>query len=170
MIDYFVQLHGIQVADTITTFQRFTGDGTGNKVVLKNYKRMPMVTDEGGVIAISAGDSCEDLGPDDVKTVAPSSGNAIGHALAFAIPVALSATGIPGYAAAALGFLSLGAIGKFPLTEAQPGFVDETTACNLVPIEVEIYVDASVNELVMRGAQSGDFEACPPESRFITAK
>lgn len=160
--------------DADTSGDRFTGDGGGNKIVLKNYKRVPMVSNQGDFIAITAGDSCEDVqGPDDAKTIAPSGGNTLGHALALAIPVALTATGIPGYASAALGFLSLGSIGRFPLAVAQTDslkplddFVDESTACNQVPITVDIYVDETVNELVMRDAQSGDFEICPPESTF----
>jgi hypothetical protein len=136
----------------------------GNKVVFKNFERTPIVSDEGGVLEVSVGMSCDPDAPDNsFKTNAPSAGNSVGHALAFAIPVALSATGVPAFAAAALGLASLGAIGKIPFAEAQVG----VEACNLVPIEVEIYVDATVNSLVMQGAQSGDFEACPPESKCV---
>jgi hypothetical protein len=136
----------------------------GNKVVFKNYERAPIVSNEAGVLEVSVGKFCDPDAPDNsFKTSAPSAGNSVGHALAFVIPVALSATGVPAIAAAALGLASLGAIGKIPFAEAQV----DVEACNLVPIEVEIYVDETVNSLVMQGAQSGDFEACPPESKHV---
>jgi hypothetical protein len=42
---------------------------------------------------------------------------------------------------------------------------DVIAECELVPIEVEIYVDAMVDEIVQMEYQTGEFEMCPPESR-----
>jgi len=40
------------------------------------------------------------------------------------------------------------------------------SACDLVPIEVEIYVDITANELVMQEVKSGDYDVCPPETLY----
>ncbi|KAL3941693.1 MAG: hypothetical protein SGARI_000515, partial [Bacillariaceae sp.] len=42
---------------------------------------------------------------------------------------------------------------------------DVIAECDLVPIEVEIYVDAMADEIVQAQYQTGEFEACPAESK-----
>jgi len=57
------------------------------------------------------------------------------------------------------------------LTSSAPygAFAQADTGCAIPdPIEVDIYVDstATVNDLVMMDAQSGDYEVCPPETLY----
>ena len=43
---------------------------------------------------------------------------------------------------------------------------DVVSECDLVPIEVEIYVDAMADEIVQMEYKTGEFEVCPPESKY----
>ena len=38
--------------------------------------------------------------------------------------------------------------------------------CSSVPIEVDIYVDAMVEEIVNKMYKAGEYDYCPPESKY----
>jgi hypothetical protein len=140
-----------------------TSTGESNKVVLRGFSREPMVVMEGGVLTVSAGEPCDGSAPtaDDsagVPTTGTSSASAAFAFLNFGLPIFLGRGVSSGVGSALLTTLALSA--SAPFAGAQ-----ETAACESVPIEVDIYVGGAANELVMREAQSGDFEVCPPESK-----
>lgn len=134
---------------------------------------MPIVEEkEGGVLSVSAGDLCETV-PSEGTKEPDSSTTSFTTALALALPVLVGRnSGLSGYTVAGLGLATWGAFSSPSFAQAQAldgGGSDAVDACDVVPIDVEIYVaatSASSDELVMREYNSGDFEICPPESKF----
>lgn len=115
--------------------------------MLKEFDREPIVNVNDGVISVSAGATCED------STAAPMDS------------AAMLAVGLPFL----FGHSTAGVIGSSLMGLALMGRssnAQSTSECEIVPIEVDIYVDAMADEIVMRDAQSGDFEVCPPESTY----
>jgi hypothetical protein len=46
-------------------------------------------------------------------------------------------------------------------------YADDTTAeCSVVPVDVEIYVDVMIEDLVNMKYKAGKYEECPPESKY----
>jgi hypothetical protein len=131
----------------------FTNYGLGNKIVLKGYEVMPMVASEVGSMTVSAGEACDGAAPN------PTSTSSAARFLGFALPFLLGTTSGGVGSGIALG-LAGGMLGQ-AMVDAQT-----TQECELAPIAVDIYIDASSDEIVMRAAQSGDFEMCPPESLY----
>jgi hypothetical protein len=127
--------------------------GLGNKIILKGYERMPVIASEVGSMMVTAGEACEDAV---VPTKSTSSATRL---LGFALPFLLGSTS--GGVGSGLAFGLAGGLLGHAMVDAQ-----STQECELAPIEVDIYVDASSDEIIMRTVQSGDFEICPPESMY----
>jgi hypothetical protein len=115
----------------------------GNKIVLKGFTKTPLVEIVDDVVTISAGEPCE---------ASPLVGSAAYMAMGLPFVFGRSTTGV-------LGSTLIG------MTLMSQSVKAQSSECSIVPIEVEIYVDASSDEIVMRQAKSGDFEVCPPESK-----
>jgi hypothetical protein len=128
--------------------------GMGNKIILKGYRKMPMIATEVGSMMVSAGEPCGD----EVKPEGEATSSAT-RILRFALPFLLGTTS--GGISSGLAFGLAGGLLGHAMVNAQT-----TAECELAPIEVDIYVDASSDEIVMRSVQSGDFEICPPESFY----
>ena len=135
--------------------------GMGNKIVLKGFERMPMVSTEGTSMTVTAGDFCSTVTTGG-ETKAPTGTGPTSSAtrlLGLTLPLLFGKTGTVLGSNIALAMAS-GFLGNALMASAQT-----TSECELAPIEVNIYVDASSDEIVMRSSQSGDFEICPPESK-----
>jgi hypothetical protein len=136
--------------------------GAGNKVVLKGYGKMPMIDYFGSSLSVAAGVGCEGVdvpGTEDIEepsSAATTLNQVIGVTLPFLFGSSLHLPTAAVAVAMATGFLS-----ACPFASAQ---VSVTTECQLAPIDVEIYIDATSDEIVMQNAKSGDFEVCPPET------
>ena len=131
--------------------------GIENKVVLKSYSKDPVLSVEDDVLIITAGDDCdgvvvEPIG-EPVEVEDSSAARGMVPLIAAAIPLVAGA-GWPAVVAAAFAT-------QFTMTQAQTAL-----ECQLTPIEVMVYVGSEADEIVMREAQSGDFEVCPPESLY----
>jgi hypothetical protein len=139
-----------------------------NKVVFKNYDRELMLEVRGSVLSVTAGALCDEGSPPGGVDPSedPSEGSSARAGLAssvvgFAAPFALGLSmGLPVPLAVAASTVG-GLLNNVPRAEAQ-----FTSECDLVLIEVDIYVGDMANEIVMREAQSGNFEVCPPESLY----
>jgi hypothetical protein len=145
----------------------FTNTGGGNKVVLKGYGKMPMLDYVGNSLSVAAGVGCETSGVDvpgtGTGTEEPSSAaTTLNQVIGFTLPFLFgSSVRLPTATVAVA--MATGLLSASPFASAQ---VSVTTECQLAPINVEIYIDASSDEIVMRNAQSGDFEVCPPETLY----
>jgi hypothetical protein len=152
--------------------------GEGSKVVFKNYSAAPVVEMNDGLMTVTVGESCGagTMDGDDANAGDGSSATRrllmnyglpllLGQVTASALSIS-SSTMIPGVTLAAAGLLSLSHSSSSTSSSSSSFMVQaQTTAeCDAVPIEVEIYLDATSDEIVMRNSQSGDFEVCPPES------
>ena len=128
--------------------------GMGNKVILKGYDKMPMIETEFGQVTVSAGEACDSIAKPEGEATSSAS-KLLGLALPFLLGTSSGGIG------SGLAFgLASGLLGH-AIVDAQT-----TSECDVVPIEVDIYVDATADEIVMRSVQSGDFEICPPESFY----
>jgi hypothetical protein len=134
-------------------------------VVLKGYGKKPILFYAGTSLSVAAGVGCETSGVDvpDTDTEEPSSAattlnQVIGITLPFLFGSSLHLPTATVAVAMATGFL-----GAIPFASAQSSV---TTFCQLAPIDVEIYIDATSDEIVMQNSKSGDFEVCPPESLY----
>jgi hypothetical protein len=124
----------------------------GNKIVLKGFSTEPVVSIVDGVVTVSAGEPCDGTAP--TSPTAPTAPTESAAYMAMGLPFLFgrSAAGVLGSSLVGMTLLGRGASAQ-------------TAACQIAPIEVDIYVDASSDEIVMREAQSGNFEVCPPESK-----
>jgi hypothetical protein len=134
--------------------------GVGNKIVLKNYANQPVITETATSIEIAQGEGCGGGtgGSTDPSEDPPSAAT---RALAFGIPMLFgNMMGFsPMATAVAAGFTAF----------APTAFAQTTAECQSVPIEVEIYVDAMVEEIVNKMYQAGEYNPCPAESKFFLA-
>jgi hypothetical protein len=160
---------------TLATLRFTAMPGEGSYIKFFNYTAQPMVTLEGNVLTIKAGEACTTSGgpiqeteATAVPSMAPTKkvkdstagSGAFQKMAAISIPLLFGANAkLP---AATLAAVVASGIG-LPLATAQDVSV---TSCETATIEVEIYVGESIDELVMAEAQSGDFEICPPESLY----
>ena len=157
----------------VIAFLRISDPGMDSKVIFKNYARMPMLTtNPDGVVSVVAGDACDSLSvvdsdpPSDVEEGSASS--KVSKVLSVLLPVALgNMAGLPGTLSAGLGLVAFGASDLMQVSAQDVGDIG-VEACDIVPIDVEIYVGTTSDEIVMREFQSGDFETCPPESKLAT--
>lgn len=126
----------------------FTNTGQGNKIVLRGFEAQPVIEEIDDTIVIKAGSPCKETGTpaDDPTTPTAATSMAVGG-----LSMLLGRSAIP----MLMGLTFLG----------HSAYAQNAVECQLLPIQVEIYVDATVDELVMRDFQSGDFEVCPPESK-----
>lgn len=130
--------------------------GAGNKVVLSGYDVKPEVEVVGDVITVSAGDPCV---PDSGDP--PPDSSAIKQFLGLSVPLVFGHFAGPGSAlVSTLAFVTFSA-----------GFAQAQTAeCELVPIEVEIFVDSTgdgdPSDLIAMEMQTGQYNPCPPESTY----
>lgn len=133
-----------------------TNTGAGNKIVLKGFEREPIVNINDGVVTISAGEPCDptDGGSGDAPTDTPPEESSAMLAMGLPFLFGRSTASVIGSSLLGLSLMSRS-------THAQT-----TAECQIAPIEVEIYVDATADEIVMRESQSGNFETCPPESKY----
>ena len=142
--------HAIASFVLLRFLSSFVNEGQGNKIVLKNFSREPVVVETATYIEIKQGDPC------DADTDAPPS--AANQALAFGIPFVMGQVlGLPTTAVAFTAGMAAFGWG----VQAQA-----TSECASVPIEVEIYVEATVEEVVNKMYNAGTYEDCPPESKF----
>lgn len=156
----------LSFAGFLPNIERITNSGVGNKVIFKGFSKTPIVGMDDGVLTVSAGENCasdDTLDPPDnpdgeATSSAAKAVNFLGIALSF---LSGQSAGTSIVSAGAFAF-------AFSLLEfSQPVLADGTVSeCDLDPIEVEIYVDTTADEIVMREAKSGDFEVCPPESLY----
>jgi hypothetical protein len=130
--------------------------GIGNKIVLKGYGKMPMIETAVGQVTVTAGEACDSVAQPPADETTSSASKLLGFALPFLLGTTSGGIG----SGLALG-LAGGLLGH-AMVDAQT-----TSECDIVPIEVDIYVDASADEIVMRSVLSGDFEICPPESMYF---
>ena len=112
-----------------------------------------MLSQTNGKLVVSAGDSC--TAPVDTGSGASSLTTAAAMGVPLLFGGAARMPAVTMVAAAATGLLS-----TLPQANAQT-----VSECETATIEVEIYLDTTADEIVMREAQSGDFEVCPPESK-----
>lgn len=133
----------------------------GNKIVLKNFEREPVVVETETSIEIKQGDPCKDEGtPTDPSEPTDPSPSAASRALAFGIPLAMGQIfGLPTTAMALTAGVAAFGLGA----QAQ-----NTAECSSVPIEVDIYVDATVEEIVNKMYKAGEYNECPAESKSIS--
>lgn len=129
----------------------------GNKVVLKGFDSTPIIEEIDGSLVVKPGDPCGKAAPPGNETETEESMAAM--ATTFGLSFLF---GRHGY---------IGALGTTLLLTSFMGSstvsAQDAVECQLLPIEVEIYVDSlPVNEQVMKDFQSGDFEVCPPESTY----
>lgn len=144
--------------------------GVGNKIVLRGYGYEPIVNEaEDGTIQISTGQPCdgEEAGPlipdpedPQLGDAASSLTNYIGWGLAAMVGQKSALAGSTLALSMTVGFMSSAA----PTAMAQQEVV--IAECELAPIEVEIFVDAMADEIIQQQFQTGEFESCPPESKF----
>jgi hypothetical protein len=135
----------------------------GNKVVLKGYGKMPMVETVGSTLSVAAGNGCEEeTSGGDSPGTEESSATSLNQVIGFTLPF-LFGTSARLPAATVAVAMATGFLGASPFASAQ---VSVTTECQLAPIDVEIYIDATSDEIVMQNSKSGDFEVCPPESLY----
>jgi hypothetical protein len=143
----------------------FTNTGGGNKVVLKGYGKMPMIDYVGSSLSVAAGVGCEtpDVDVPGTDTEDPSSAaTTLNQVIGFTLPFLFgSSVRLPTATVAVA--MATGFLAASPMASAQ---VTTTTECQLAPIDVEIYIDATSNEIVMQNSQSGNFEVCPPETLY----
>ena len=144
-----------------------------------------MITTTDGIISVAAGDPCEEIDmpdssgtdttpeePEDPVTISKTpegeegalKSSAVRNFLGLSVPLLVGRSmGISsGVGSALMTTLALTS-SSTPWVHAQEMVASE---CEIVPIEVDIYVDSTADEIVMMGAQSGDFEVCPPESKL----
>ena len=149
---------------------------------------MPMITTTDGTISVAAGEPCEEIvlpdssgtdttpeepeEPDDSVTISKTpeeedgalKSSAVKNFLGLSVPLLFGRSmGISGGVGSALITTLALTSSSTPWVHAQEMVASE---CEIVPIEVDIYVDATADEIVMMEAQSGDFEVCPPESKL----
>jgi hypothetical protein len=136
------------------TNDSFTNMGMGNKIILKGYEKMPVIETEVGQVTVRAGEACDSVTVPEGEATSSAS-----KLLGFALPFLLGTTS--GGIGSGLAFGLAGGLLGHAMVDAQT-----TSECALVPIEVDIYVDATADEIVMRSVQGGDFEICPPESLY----
>jgi len=133
---------------------RIVNTGVGNKIVLKSFEFEPVIEYFGETMSVTAGASCAEVVP--VETEAPSSASKL---LNYApLLFGLRYGGVTGSISIAL---TAAFMGKSVMADKV-----SVLACDLVPIEVEIYVDTAVNDLVMKDVKSGSFDICPPETLY----
>lgn len=148
--------------------------GEGSYIKFHHYTAQPMITLDGTVLTVKAGEACEHSGSTGapatvsptmsptkkVKDPEPAGSGSFQKMAAFSIPLLFGANAkLP---AAALAAIVASGIG-LPLATAQDVSV---TSCDTATIEVDIYIGESIDQLVMAESQSGDFEICPPESLY----
>ena len=132
----------------------------GNKIVLKGYSVQPVVTETDSTIEIAQGEPC---GEGDGTDRAPSAATRMATAFGFPMFVTMMGTTTSP---------KMGAVAATAVTAAwmAPSAWAQTTAeCSSVPIEVEIYVDATVEEVVNKMYNAGEFDPCPAESKSRVA-
>jgi hypothetical protein len=135
----------------------------GNKVVLKGYGKMPMVETVGRVLSVAAGNGCEETKEVDSPGTDESSASSMNQVFGFTLPLLFGASARLPTATVVVAMAATGFLGASPFASAQ---VTVTTECQLTPIDVDIYIDATSDEIVMQNSKSGDFEVCPPESLY----
>ena len=124
----------------------------GNKVVLKGYTKKPTITTTDSKVIVAAGDDCNPEEPTDDGSSAFSN---LATMAGLSIPFLMGGAKIPAATIAAAGLMA-----------GMPAAQGQAVECASTAIEVEIYLDSTADEIVMRNAQSGDFETCPPESLY----
>jgi len=127
--------------------------------VFSGYKIKPEVSIIDGVMSVVAGDPCETGGGGGSEPGVESESGAFVKTAGLA--VALGMTGVPATTLAAAT-----AFGSFLMNAVPTSAQTTVEECELAPIEVAIYTEVTSDEIVMREAQSGDFEVCPPESLY----
>ena len=146
-----------------------------------------MITTTDGTISVAAGEPCEEMvmpdespevdkeveEPEDSVQISKTAegdevakSSAVKNFLGLSVPLLFGRSmGISGGVGSALiTTLALTSSSATPWAHAQDLGVE--SECEIVPIEVDIYVDTTADEIVMMEAQSGDFEVCPPESKY----
>lgn len=152
--------------------RRTLNTGVGNKIVLRGYDYQPTIEESmDGTLQVSLGEPCDSsvqTPPEDGAggvNPEPEGPNLGSGAAAKYLSWGLSAF-VGQKSAVAGSALALGLTAGFlPSATAQ----DVVSECDLAPIEVEIFVDAMADELVQMQYKTGDFEVCPPESKFYTS-
>eukprot|EP00934_Nitzschia_sp_Nitz4_P000700 Nitzschia sp. Nitz4//scaffold21_size171442//127911//130441//NITZ4_002182-RA/size171442-augustus-gene-0.207-mRNA-1//-1//CDS//3329542474//700//frame0 len=144
---------------------RTLNTGVGNKIILKNYEYEPVIQ-EGldGSLQISLGEPCDTDSETGSPTGSPTEGDNssaasyLGWGLASMFMGQKSAiAGSTLALAMAVGFMS-----SAPVAMAD----DVISSCELAPIEVEIYIDASSEEIVSIDQKAGQYMECPPETQW----
>jgi hypothetical protein len=162
--------------------KRVLNTGVGNKVILSGYDYEPVVamSEDGMVVRVSAGTPCGLTGPGDQPDGTTESGDdtedpttgggeeessssSATKLLSFGIPMVLGGQKT-GLVSAMTAFTMLSLSSSFlPQVVGQ----DIVSECELVPIEVEIYVDALADDIVNAAYKTGsEYEACPPETMY----
>ncbi len=140
--------------------------GVGNKIVLRGYQYDPIIAvGNDGVLQVSAGEPCDgNLPPLIPQPDSPNQGAS--SAASKYVNWGLASMFIGSKSALAGSTLAFGMmVGLLPSTFTVMAQSDVVSECDLAPIEVEIYVDTLVEELVQMEYKTGDFEICPPESK-----
>lgn len=124
---------------------RIVNTGVGNKVVLKNYGDYKLDIAQGdGFIEISRGEACD------------NSPSTAAMSMLFGAPMLFHKSGMSLMTTMAMGLALFG-----------PTAFADTAECSSVPIEVEIYVDAMVEDIVNKKFKAGEYNECSPESKSI---
>lgn len=128
----------------VSILYRIVNTGVGNKVVLKNYGDYELDIEQGdGFIEIARGDPCDN---------SPSAAAAM--SMFFGVPMLFQKGGMSLMTTMAMGLALFG-----------PTAFADTAECSSVPIEVEIYVDAMIEDIVNRKFKAGEYNECSPESK-----
>lgn len=149
--------------------------GVGNKVVLKGFAVEPVVEVADGVVTVTAGEPCEDL-VSITKSEPEEKSPIVDGETEFEFPSA-AAGGMKQFLGFSLPFLvgrssmTTGAalFTTLALTSSSAPFVGaQEAACDLAPIEVDIFMDteATPSDMVAMEAQTGQYNMCPPESTY----
>jgi hypothetical protein len=137
---------------------------------LRGYKYEPIVSEnEDGVLEVSVGEPCDGSGfapipdPDAPDLNESSSAASVSKLLGWGLAALVGRNNALAGSTLAMG-MTVGLLSSSaPTVVAQQE--DIIAECDLVPIEVEIYVDSMADELVQMEYQTGEFEICPPESK-----
>lgn len=109
-----------------------------------------------GTLVVTAGDPCD---PESEPSVSISS--ATRKFMGFGLPF-LGAVKYGGFGTAAL---TMGFLMATPTSVS----AQSTSDCQVIPIDVEIYIDATVEEIVNKQYKAGEYEVCPRESKSLSA-